>query len=105
VTAALAKRLDSNGFGIDTYCIRQFINVMVIVMPTVQELRERAKREQERKRRQQNSSGSTPFSTDGFFESTQYYNTPDNSDNSDNSGCGYDSGSSSSDSGSCSFDS
>lgn len=70
-------------------------------MPTVQELRERAKREQEAKRRRQqgSSSPSTPFATDGFFESTQYYNTPD-------TGCGgNDSGSSSSDSGSCSFDS
>lgn len=70
-------------------------------MPTVQELRERAKREQEAKRRREqgSSSPSTPFATDGFFESTQYYNTPD-------SGCGgYDSGSSSSDSSSCSFDS
>jgi hypothetical protein len=70
-------------------------------MPTVQELRERAKREQEAKRRREqgSSSPSTPFATDGFFESTQYYNTPD-------SGCGgNDSGSSSSDSGSCSFDS
>jgi len=103
VTALIANQLDSTGFGIDTYCIRQFINVMVIVMPTVQELRERAKREQEKRRRQQNSSGSTPFSTDGFFESTNYFNTPDSSDNS---GCGsWGSGSSSSDSGSCSSDS
>lgn len=72
-------------------------------MPTVQELRERAKREQEKRRRELQSRGSTPFSTDGFFESTQYYNTPDSSDNS---GCGggWDS-SSSSDSGSCSVDS
>jgi hypothetical protein len=68
-------------------------------MPTVQELRERAKREQEKRRRQYSPSSPTPFATDGFFESTQYYNTPD-------TGCGgNDSGSTSSDSGSCSFDS
>lgn len=70
-------------------------------MPTVQELRERAKREQEAQRRRQQgtSSPATPFATDGFFESTQYYNTPDVGR------CGNDTTPSSSDSGSCSFDS
>lgn len=70
-------------------------------MPTVQELRERAKREQEAKRRRQQGSSSpaTPFATDGFFESTQYYNTPD-------TGCGRnDTQTSISDSSSCSVDS
>lgn len=72
-------------------------------MPTVQELRERAKREQEAKRRREqgSSSPSTPFATDGFFESTQYYNTPDVSrggndspaPNTDSSSCSVDSSS------------
>lgn len=64
------------------------------MMPTIQELREKARREQERKRRDSGSRQQESFRNDGFFESTSYTNWDS----------GNDSGSSGSDSGSSGCD-
>lgn len=61
----------------------------------INELKERARREKEAKRLQEQNRSS--FANDGFFESTQYYNTPDtgrsdsSSGSSDSSSIGSDS--------------